>query len=457
MGDLWRGLKGRVEQWVSEHPLATILVSGGTVGAVVGGILGSRNLALTKRLRTLRDSLKEATRESSPSSSGPSAGGSSSSSTSSTVAPSGSSSAPLASGLSSKGAPLPATNFDISYIDSKASPLDNFVAAFDVLLANLKAELPSFELPPHLQEYFVNMQRYNALGGKMNRGLSVEDTLVCIKKRSLMKKELAQCHVLGWCVELLQAFFLVADDIMDSSVTRRGQPCWYRLEGVGLIAVNDSLLIESTIYRLLRMYFGSHPKYTQLLDLFHEVCYQTEIGQLLDLTSASLNTSEFSMELHTKIVKYKTAFYSFYLPVALGMVLGGIEDPSLYSLAEDILVDIGVYFQVQDDFLDCHADPKLLGKIGTDIEDRKCSWVVIQALQLCSPAQKARLEEIYGEKDEELVQEVKALYRDLNIARVYHAYEDDEYARISAKIQKVDTLPQKIFSGFLDKIHKRQK
>ena len=212
---------------------------------------------------------------------------------------------------------------------------------------------------------------------------------------------------------------------------------------------------------------------------------------------------EICIHRHTKIVKYKTAFYSFYLPVALGMVLGGIEDPSLYSLAEDILVDIGVYFQVQDDFLDCHADPKLLGKIGTDIEDRKCSWVVIQALQLCSPAQKARLEvcavffgpeslcdvewseaglsfslfwgmafcficlfffggggstqEIYGEKDEELVQEVKALYRDLNIARVYHAYEDDEYARISAKIQKVDTLPQKIFSGFLDKIHKRQK
>ena len=119
--------------------------------------------------------------------------------------------------------------------------------------------------------------------------------------------------------------------------------------------------------------------------------YQTEIGQLLDLTSADLDTDEFKLELHTKIVKYKTAFYSFYLPVALGMVLSGIQDPRLYSTAQDILVDIGVYFQVQDDFLDGFQDPEILGKKGTDIEDRKCSWLVIQALQRCSRTQRAHL------------------------------------------------------------------
>lgn len=353
------------------------------------------------------------------------------------------------------GAPLAPPTWKVDYIDPKASKLDNFVACFDVLLRDLVEELPSFELPDRLQEYFAKMQQYNCVGGKMNRGLSVLDTFATLKNRGLMKRETAQAHVLGWCVELLQAFFLVADDVMDNSVTRRGQPCWFRLEHVGLNAINDSFLLESSIYRLLRKYFGSHAQYSQILDLFHEVTYQTEIGQLLDLTSADLDTDEFKLELHTKIVKYKTAFYSFYLPVALGMVLSGIQDPRLYSTAQDILVDIGVYFQVQDDFLDGFQDPEILGKKGTDIEDRKCSWLVIQALQRCSPVQRAHLKDIYGKKEH--VDEVKGLYETLNLRQVYEEFEEREYARIQEKIRLVEGLPHSIFTDFLEKIYKRQK
>ena len=43
--------------------------------------------------------------------------------------------------------------------------------------------------------------------------------------------------------------FLVADDVMDSSTTRRGKPCWYRIDGVGNCAINDSFILESHIYR----------------------------------------------------------------------------------------------------------------------------------------------------------------------------------------------------------------
>jgi farnesyl diphosphate synthase len=102
------------------------------------------------------------------------------------------------------------------------------------------------EAPPAIQEWIRRMLYYNIPGGKMNRGLTVVHSLEALKVsrplslmlelierlldkgRGLTEEELHQAHVLGWCVEWLQAFFLISDDIMDQSVTRRGAPCWYR-------------------------------------------------------------------------------------------------------------------------------------------------------------------------------------------------------------------------------------
>lgn len=54
---------------------------------------------------------------------------------------------------------------------------------------------------------------------------------------------------------------------------------------VGVVAINDAFILEAHVYRVLRRYFRSHPRYIDMVDLFHEVSYQTELGQLLDLTS----------------------------------------------------------------------------------------------------------------------------------------------------------------------------
>jgi farnesyl diphosphate synthase len=74
------------------------------------------------------------------------------------------------------------------------------------------------------------------------------------------------------------------------------------------------------------------------------------LGQLLDLLTAPEDTvdlSKFSLEAHSFIVTYKTAFYSFYLPVALAMYMAGISDEADLKQAKDVLIPLGEYFQIQ--------------------------------------------------------------------------------------------------------------
>lgn len=111
------------------------------------------------------------------------------------------------------------------------------------------------------------------------------------------------------------------------------------------------------------------------------------------------------------IVTFKTAYYSFYLPVACGLHLAGITDAQAFSDAKAILIKMGQYFQMQDDYLDCFADPEVLGKIGTDIQDNKCSWIVCTALQQATAEQKEIIVQNYGQDDEERISVIKALFR----------------------------------------------
>lgn len=264
-------------------------------------------------------------------------------------------------------------------------------------------------------------------------------------------------------IELLQAFFLVSDDIMDASKTRRGQPCWYLMPNVGMIAINDAFMLESSIYYLLKKYFRQEKYYTDLIELFHEVTFQTELGQACDLLTAPedhVDLDNFSMEKYTFIVIYKTAYYSFYLPVALALHLSGFATPKNLNQAEDILIPMGEYFQVQDDYLDNFADPSVLGKIGTDIQDNKCSWLVNQALKLCSTEQRKLLEENYGQKNQECEAKVKKLFDELQLDKVYQKYEEYRVKELKEKIAALDEsegLKKSVFEEFLRKIYKRSK
>lgn len=162
---------------------------------------------------------------------------------------------------------------------------------------------------------------------------------------------------------------------------------------------------------------------------------------------------------HHLIVLYKTAFYSFYLPVALAMRMVGITDESLYKQASAILLPLGEYFQVQDDYLDAFGKPEVIGKIGTDIQDNKCSWPVNVVLLHANAEQRQALDQHYGRKNAESEQIVKDIYvaPNVNIPGKFEAYEKESYQMLTGLIDQVDEskgLKKEVFTSFLNKVRR---
>jgi farnesyl diphosphate synthase len=362
------------------------------------------------------------------------------------------------------------TDYPLAAIDNCSTDLEKFKCLFPTIKKNILHYIrEENELCEEGVQWLDRMMEYSVPGGKLNRGttvLAVCRSMHAQKGQPFTSTEVARAAIAGWTIELLQAFFLVADDIMDDSLTRRGQPCWYKLPEVQMIAINDSFLLESFVFTVLKQHFGSEPYYFHLVDLLLDVTQKTEIGQLLDLTSQAVNAKQldltrFTEERYKSIVKYKTAFYSFYLPVAMGMIMAGIpyrSDSEPFHQARKICCLMGECFQIQDDYLDCFGLPEQIGKVGTDIQDKKCSWLVVQALKICTPRQRKTIQDNYGVWDDEKVAVIKKLYRELSLEKLFLSYEEESYQMIQKELVNISPrVPKEVYMIFLDKIYKRSK
>jgi len=350
-------------------------------------------------------------------------------------------------------------------VDVKGTGGTDKMAALKEIYNKLKAEV----LEDHAIEvthesaiqWIDRMMDYNVLGGKCNRLLSVIDTYNILKGADVISQEetFLAC-TLGWCMEWLQAVYLMLDDIMDNSQTRRGQPCWFRVPQVGLIAINDAIILHNHVPRILRRHFKTKPYYVDIIDLFNEAEFKAVSSQLLDLIithDGRKDLNRYNETIYRHIAQYKTAYYSFYIPVACALLLAG-ENLDNFGDVKNILIEIGIYFQIQDDYLDCFGNPELTGKIGTDIEESKCSWLVVQALEHADENQKSILNENYGKSDPACVTKVKDLYKELNLELVFREYERETYIKLIGTIEaQLNKAVQTLLKSFLHKIYKREK
>jgi len=116
---------------------------------------------------------------------------------------------------------------------------------------------------------------------------------------------------------------------------------------------------------------------------------------------------------------------------------------------------VGQYFQAQDDFLDCYGDAQVMGKVGTDIENGKCSWLIVEALRLANPSQRCELAANYGIEDPARVDVVKQIFDDLKLREAFSAYEKRFSSRLQEETARLDSRLAAVGRQLLQKLFKR--
>lgn len=339
---------------------------------------------------------------------------------------------------------------------------ERFLRAYERLKSELLDDRTfNFDFTDETRQWVAKMMDYNVPGGKLNRGLSVIDSYMLLREGTEVDDEdFYLACVLGWCIEWLQASALVLDDITDNAYTRRDNLCWYKLPTVGLSAINDGVLLKCHVQAIIKRYFKEKFYFVDLMELWNEIGLQTAMGQMLDLITTHTGAKDlarYRIQGYRRIVKYKTSYYSFYLPVACALLLNGAK-LSDYVELKNVLIEMGVYFQIQDDYLDCFGDPQVIGKVGTDIEDYKCSWLIVQAMELANENEMKILYENYGKSSPECVAAVKNVYKELDLQDIFLEYESRVYKHLVSTIDaEPDRAIREILKIFLKKIYRRKK
>lgn len=246
---------------------------------------------------------------------------------------------------------------------------------------------------------------------------------------------------------------------MDNSSTRRGRRCWYRRENVGLMAINDACILKSSIFIILKTRFRDHLSYVDLLELFSEAALRTELGQNCDLMASMklMRLDQFNWDTYQFITAHKTGYYTFYLPLALAFIYLGLGTPAKLKGIHQVSMLLGLVFQARDDYLDVYGNPRVTGKIGSDIQENKCSWLSVEAIRRCDEAQMKVLENSYGSKRNSDVLKVREVFEQLKLDQAFEDWDRHMLNEVNKEIGKavVETgLQKEIFSEFLSKYFK---
>jgi geranylgeranyl diphosphate synthase type II len=270
------------------------------------------------------------------------------------------------------------------------------------LVKNFTEQLSQYKWPESPSALYDPVRYILGLGGKRLRPAMV------LAGYNLYKEDLDQPFEAALAVEVFHNFSLLHDDIMDDADIRRGKPSAHiKYDVNAAILSGDVMLIY--VYKLLE-------KYQDHLGSINAVMTQTAIevceGQRYDMDYET--TDKVTVDEYIQMITYKTAVLVA-CGLKMGAIVGGATEQDQFHLY-NFGKNLGIAFQVQDDWLDCFGDQEQVGKkIGGDILHNKKTYLYLKSLELLSASQAERLRSLYSDKldisGDEKIKEVIDLFK----------------------------------------------
>jgi len=195
-------------------------------------------------------------------------------------------------------------------------------------------------------------------------------------------------------VEVFHNFSLVHDDIMDDAPLRRGEKTVHEKWDINTgILSGDAMLIMA--YQLFENYEST--TFQSLAKLFGKTALEVCEGQQYDVDFETRN--DVTIPEYLKMIEYKTAVL-----VGAAMKMGAIvahasedDQNNIYEFGRNL----GIAFQLQDDYLDAFGDPKTFGKqVGGDIIENKKTYLYLKALEFSNESDRLELSQLFESNPE---------------------------------------------------------
>jgi len=208
-------------------------------------------------------------------------------------------------------------------------------------------------------------------------------------------------------IEVFHNFSLIHDDIMDDAPLRRGNETVHEKWDI-----NTGILSGDAMLILAYQYFEKYEPivFKDLAKLFSKTALEVCEGQQWDVDFE--NREDVTISEYLKMIEYKTAVL-----VAAAMKMGAIiaeTSEENANLIYDFGLNLGLAFQLQDDYLDAFGDPKTFGKqVGGDIIENKKTYLYLKAIEFSSPEQKEQLTPLFSihpEDNSDKINSIKEIF-----------------------------------------------